>query len=250
MNKKLLATIMVSVILVLVIIFFFMFVIKKPVSKSLINENLSIGSDKNVSMSEIDRAVLAAPSSNELPPIGDADNVVGDLSAKVRLIVYENANDIYCAQLNRTLKEIKNVYGADVVFVFRPFIFSGDENSMIAAVAQSCAGEQGKFAEMRDLIIAHTESGLSNILDAKGLTDFANSLGLNKNKFASCLTNTKYQTAINAAMEKVKNSMVFGTPTTFINGELVVGARAFEDGSDSNGNKLEGLNNIVARHLQ
>ncbi|MEI7452073.1 MAG: thioredoxin domain-containing protein [Candidatus Falkowbacteria bacterium] len=248
MNKKTITTILVSLVLVLAIIFLFMFVFKKPVSQNEANKNVSKqASDAASELLKINRTALAQTPNGELPVISATDNISGDIKAGVQVIVYENLNDVYSSKLNETLKQVKALYADKIVIAYRPFVFKGDTLGFNSAVAVSCAAEQGKFLEMRDLILADTASSSLTMVNFSG---YVKSLDMDKAKFSACLSADASVTAVNSVIDKVANSMVFGSPTTFVNGELVVGARSFDDGQDTNGKKLEGLKSIVARHLQ
>jgi len=244
-NKNVIVTVVVAVILVLAIIFFFMFLIKNPVSLKLRDKKLSSNSDVS-ELLKVNQTALTQTPSGELAPINSTDNISGDINAKAKVIVYESLNDPYSAKLNETLKLLKYIYKDDVVIAYRPFFFKGDAAALNSAVAVNCAAQQNKFSEMREII-------LSELASSTASADFqseAKSLNLNADKFSTCLASTKNISAVKDAVDNVYNSLVFGSPTTFVNGELVVGARYIEDSLDSSGNKLEGLKNIVARHLQ
>jgi protein-disulfide isomerase len=57
---------------------------------------------------------------------------------------------------------------------------------------------------------------------------YAKKLGLDTNKFSTCLTNGKYAAQVQEDLTEGNRVGVSGTPTMFINGEMVVGARPYE----------------------
>jgi len=245
-NKNVIITVVAAVVLVLAIIFFFMFLIKNPVSLKLRDKKLGSNASDVSELLKVNQTALAQTPSGELAPINSIDNISGNINAKVKVIVYENLNDPYSAKLNETLKLLKYIYKDDVVIAYRPFFFKGDAVALNSAVAVNCAAQQNKFSEMREMIL----NGVATSTAPIDLQADAKSLNLNVTEFSNCLADAKNISAVKDAVDNVYNSLVFGSPTTFVNGELVVGARYIEDSLDSNGQKLEGLKNIVARHLQ
>lgn len=57
---------------------------------------------------------------------------------------------------------------------------------------------------------------------------YADKLGLDKGKFTSCLNNGKYAQQIQEDITEGNRVGVSGTPTMFINGEMIVGAQPYE----------------------
>ncbi len=251
MNKKHFIIIGIAVMIFVAVLTIVIIWRIEPVSQNQNAKSLSVNSEEEAGqLLQINRAALAAVPVGELPPLGDYDIVVGNAKAKVKVIVYENLNDIYSAQLNKSLQELKNVYGDDVAFIYRPFVFAGDDTGLLTAQAVLCAAEQKKFGPLRDLLLTKVSDGSSNSLDARAINDYAAGLDINKDKFSACLSDAGRLAGIKDGIKQVANSVVFGSPTTFVNGELVVGARDFADSVSSAGEKLEGLKSIVARHLQ
>ena len=46
------------------------------------------------------------------------------------------------------------------------------------------------------------------------------------------------------------NFSVYGAPTVFIGEEMIVGARPYSNFTDSNGDEIEGLKQVIARQLK
>ena len=98
---------------------------------------------------------------------------------------------------------------------------------MPAARAARCAGEQGKFWEMRLGLMRN-----ANLLTPDFITKTAGDLKLESKAFAACAASTKYDAEIQAEMAEGAKLGVGGTPTfvmgrttaTAVEGPMMVGA--------------------------
>jgi protein-disulfide isomerase len=110
---------------------------------------------------------------------------------------------------------------------WRDFPYRGQE-SVDAAVAARAAQAQGSFWEYHDLLYDSQFSGYSD----ENLIALARRAGLDTQQFESDYENTRYEKAVRADFQKGLNLGVNGTPTFFINGEMLVGLQpvsVFED---------------------
>jgi protein-disulfide isomerase len=96
-------------------------------------------------------------------------------------------------------------------------------NAFKASEAAHCAGDQGKYWEMHDRIFANQQA-----LDVAALKKSAADLGLDADKFATCLDAGKYADKVRAGMQEGTALGVGSTPTVFINGRLLTGAQPYE----------------------
>jgi len=107
--------------------------------------------------------------------------------------------------------------------VFKDFPLQNHQQAPKAHQAAHCAGEQGKYWQMHDLIFANQSR-----MDVPNLKQHAVSLGINKDAFDTCLDTDKYATSIAADFKYGEQIGVNSTPTMYINGRPVVGAQPFE----------------------
>ncbi len=110
-------------------------------------------------------------------------------------------------------------------YTFRDFPLSIHPQAPKAAEAAECAGEQGKFWQMHDLLFEQqsTWSGQSNAVDTfKG---FAGKLGLNQTQFNTCIDGDKFKSQIDASVAQGTADGVSGTPAFLIEGQLLSGAQ-------------------------
>jgi len=101
--------------------------------------------------------------------------------------------------------------------------YKGRDYSYIAAAASLAAGDQGKYWEMHELLLA---SGAK--LDRDGLVQMAAKLGLDVKRFAADLDTLKHKDLLERDKALAAAINLYATPTFFINGRKVVGNREFE----------------------
>jgi protein-disulfide isomerase len=170
-------------------------------------------------------AVLLSPPKTQ---VGfDPARVRGNPKAKVMIVEFSDFQCPYCGQVEATLKSVLAKHTDTVALAFRDMpITQIHSMAMGAAEAGRCAGEQGKFWELHDLMFAD-QAGL----DKNGLVAKAQKLQLDEKQFDACLTAEKYKTQIQQDSQEGMRAGVSGTPGFFINGVFISGAQpetAFE----------------------
>ena len=128
-----------------------------------------------------------------------------------------------------TLEELKTEYfdTGKARFVWRNFVNYGPE-SEDAAIAAHCAGEQGKFWEYHGALYQNQRGINSGAFTPSNLKSLADDLGLDTGQFVACTQARQYAPVIAADKSAGRGEGVSGTPTFFINGEMVVGAQPTE----------------------
>ena len=179
------------------------------------NDDAAANNDTNV-----------APTALQLPAVTDSDHYKGDKNAKVVLVEYTDFECPYCVRHHETIKKIIEAYGNKIKYVQRHFPLSFHANAQKAAEAAECAGEQGKYFEIGDLLFL---SNVEKTMNVDKFKELAKGLGLNTSKFNTCLDSGKYADKIKAVADGGAAAGVDGTPATFINGQLVSGALPFEN---------------------
>jgi protein-disulfide isomerase len=151
-----------------------------------------------------------------LPPT----TALGPADAKVTIVEFADYQCPYCHRAQHTIETILARYAGKVRLVHRDFPLEGHSGAFPAARAARCAEEQGRFWDYhRQLML--TEGDLSNA-DLKARAD---RLRLDAGAFASCLASNRHDAAIREAAEAGRRAGVTATPTYFINGRMLVGAR-------------------------
>ena len=99
-------------------------------------------------------------------------------------------------------------------FVSRDFPLDFHENARRAAIATRCAAEQGKYWEMRHVMIVNAEA-----LKADNLASYAGTVKMDVPKFKSCLDADKFKAHIDKDIAEGGVAGVKGTPS-FVIGRL------------------------------
>jgi len=166
------------------------------------------------------------PQYQSIPPIRDDDYIKGDRSAKVEVVEYSDFQCPYCLRHNDTMDQIIKNYQNKIAVVFRHFpLTSIHPEAQKAAEAAECAGEQGKFWEMHDLLF---QANANSTMSVDQWKKEAANLKLNTQQFDSCLDSGKYANKVAQEQSGGAAAGVQGTPATFINGEIISGAVPYE----------------------
>ncbi|MBU0598181.1 DsbA family protein [Patescibacteria group bacterium] len=156
--------------------------------------------------------------------VKDGEYVRGDANAAVTLIQYSDFECSYCGRVQPTLDQLLEDYDGQINLVYRHFPLSFHTTAQKAAEASECAGEQGKFWEMHDMMFANqTALGVDN------LKSYAKDLGLSTSQFDSCLDDGKFAQKVEDDFNEGAAYGVQGTPATFVNGTMVSGAQPYEN---------------------
>jgi len=150
----------------------------------------------------------------------DDDPSKGPAKAPVTIVEFSDYQCPYCSRAETTVTEVMKKYGEKVRLVFRDYPLAFHQNANVAAQASECAREQGKFWEMHGAMFANQAK-----LAANDLVETAATIGVEKDKFKACLDSAKYKDEVQKDFEDGQKAGVTGTPTFFINGIPMVGAR-------------------------
>jgi protein-disulfide isomerase len=172
-----------------------------------------------------------------LAPVGAQDRTLGNANAKVTLIMYEDFQCPFCVAISGLqsntdaiqylkkgdpnwtpfMPEIINNYvkNGKVLFVYRDWAFLGPE-SIRAAEAARCAGDQGKFWEYHDYLYAHQNGENQGSFSDPNLKSFAKKLNLDTSGFNKCLDGNKYAQAVTDSKNEGITAGINATPKGFI----------------------------------
>ncbi|MGH9933771.1 MAG: DsbA family protein [Nitrososphaerales archaeon] len=164
---------------------------------------------------------------NGFPSLGAPD-------ASVTIVEY---GDYQCKDCQRFAAQTKPLIIENYVnngkakLIFKDFIVYGSD-SVSGALATHCAGDQGKFWEMHDLIYQKQNGIDSDWLSIDNIRKFASEIQLDMQKFNSCFDGKKYVKKIAEGLNEGKAIGVNETPTFIIidsSGEMMTlrGAQDF-----------------------
>jgi len=170
-------------------------------------------------------AVPSAPTLN-LVALEEEDDVKGDSDAPVTIVEFSDYECPFCGRyVSETYPQILKNYieTGKVKYIFRDFPLSFHPQAQKAAEAAECAGEQGKYFEMHDLLFGSGVGG-----GVASFKQYAADLGLNTVEFNDCLDSGEMAAEVQKDFNDGRVFGVQGTPAFFINGKLLTGAQPFE----------------------
>ncbi len=109
--------------------------------------------------------------------------------------------------------------------VYRHLLQLGEASARLAE-ASECAGEQGRFWEMRELIY-RGQSDLFGATTFAAIQPLVAELGLDQARFQQCFDTRQYKQQVDDDYAAAQREGVRGRPVTDINGTRIVGAQPF-----------------------
>jgi len=168
---------------------------------------------------------LSTPIAGQTMPL-DPDVLKGQ-------VVIEEFGDYQCppcGALHPDLKKLKGDYGSKIKFVFHHFPLTRiHKHAAIASFAAVAAGQQGKFWEMHNLLYESQEVWAETDNFGPILVNFARQLGLNLEQFERDINDVKIKAVVVADVQRGEAMGVTGTPTLFVNGQVIEGDKLTMD---------------------
>jgi protein-disulfide isomerase len=177
----------------------------------------------------------AAPLRSIAMPVTAGWNAIGSAGAPLTLVEFTDYQCPLCHAFHTTtFVKLRRKYidTGKVRFVSRDQPLPDyHPRAMDAAHAARCAGDQGKFWEMRDSLIAHSEH-----LSRTDITEYARRTRLDLKGFAACVSSKKHQTEIDKDIADAVSLNLRGTPTFVLgrtsektlDGVVIVGALPYD----------------------
>lgn len=160
----------------------------------------------------------------------DSDYIRGDINAPVTVITYTDLECPYCQRFHPNLLKVLNDFAGKVKVAVRHFPLSFHANAQKEAEAAECVGKLGgaeKYWNFIDTIFEKTTSNGTGIALAD-LPKLAKGAGVNESQFKTCLNNNEMAEKVQNDLKEGSQYGVAGTPTSFVNGEVVEGAVPYE----------------------
>jgi len=168
------------------------------------------------------RVALEAPRLNVA--IAASNPTLGRATAPVTLVEFSDYQCPYCQRVEPTLKRLREAYGDKIRFVWKDFPLTQiHPQAFKAGEAAHCAGDQGKYWELHDVLFNKQQE-----LQPPDLKRHAAELGLDANAFNQCLDSSKHGARVRDGVSEGGALGVNSTPTIFINGRRLSGAQPYE----------------------
>jgi protein-disulfide isomerase len=165
-------------------------------------------------------------------PVDTADHILGPIHAPVTVVEYGDFECPNCKQAAPAVKLLLERFAGRVRFAFRHFPLEGvHPHALLAAEAAECAGGQGKFWQMHDLLFENQDH-----LKLKQLYGYAERLGLDMARFTAEMDDHVYLQRVREHIESGDSSGVRATPGFFVNDaiqDVSYGLRNLFDATDA-----------------
>lgn len=151
---------------------------------------------------------------------------IGDPDAPVVLEIFSSFACPPCAQFNQSVTTsdelLELVREGDVVLFFIPYYITGHiPNGDDAARAAICAGDQGKFWQMQEMLFFWQIEFEDDAFTEENIFEGADLLRLDLEAFEDCLGDDTTGEALDAAVEAGQDAGIASTPSVFVNGDAV-----------------------------
>lgn len=155
------------------------------------------------------------PPPPDLSKIGlDDDPVMGDENAQIAIVEFSDFECPYCAGFHQqSFGKVKKDYidSGKVKFIYRDMPLDFHAQAEGAAIVAYCAGDQGKYYEMHDLLFKNSKKLGDGLYDK-----LAMDLKLDQDKFEDCRNGTAAKKEVRSDLADAQNIGQFGTPAFFI----------------------------------
>jgi protein-disulfide isomerase len=141
----------------------------------------------------------------------------------VTIIEFADFQCPFCATQAPDLRKLQREYPNKVQVLFKNFPLQFHSRAKAAHLAAFAAGEQGKFWEMHDLIFSHPDR-----LSDADLEQYAEQLGLNKDRFRSAVQSNSARAALENDIAEGQKLGINGTPTLIVNGHRIEGLQNYD----------------------
>ena len=168
----------------------------------------------------IDDLVEITPQTYPVPVDG---LMIGNPDAPVLLEAFE---DFQCPACKQFTDQIKQDVMEAFIFTgvarvhFRHNPFLGGE-SVQAANAAMCANDQDRFWDFHEMLFANQLGENIGSFSDRRLSAMADLLGLDMDAWSACYNSEAFEEAIQADLDEARSRGVTGTPTLFVNGEML-----------------------------
>jgi protein-disulfide isomerase len=148
----------------------------------------------------------------------------GPAGAPVTVVEFSDFQCGFCKRAHDTVEQLVAAYPNDVRLVYMDYPLPMHNRAGAASEAARCAGEQGKYWEYSTNLMK-----VAGDLSDDNLKQRATDVGLDASAFGACMASNKHEAAVQSDYAEGGRVGVSGTPTFFINGRMIVGAKPLEE---------------------
>lgn len=160
----------------------------------------------------------ALGSADKVDKLRQDDHIKGNKDARILLIEYSDLECPFCKKFHPTAQQVVDEYKGQVAWVYRHFPLDqihskADKEAEAVECANELAGNDG-FWKLTDKIYEVTPS--NNGLNLDDLPKLAGGVGIDQNKFKTCLDSGKYKEHVESDFQSGVKAGVSGTPGNII----------------------------------
>ncbi len=163
--------------------------------------------------------------SERVPPetrfqIEEGKQSIGRPDAIVTIVVFNDYGCGHCAIFHTTIEHLQRTLPEHVRLIVRSFLPTPKAAQWTMHLAAACAADQGQFEAFNNAIFAHQRFTMYR----DGWRKLADSIGVrDRHAFDKCVLSEKHASDLRSDTELAKALGIVGTPTSFVNGRIVVG---------------------------
>ena len=165
----------------------------------------------------------AAVNAANAPAGATPPNMLGSPTAAITVEEFADFQCPSCAATHPALKEIQQIYGSRIKFIFRNFPLQMHDKAYDAALASEAAGMQGsdKFWAMHNLLYTNQKAWSVDPNYKNTFAGYAQQIGLDVPKFQTDMAGLATKSRVDADLARGRGLAVSSTPTVLVNGQSI-----------------------------
>lgn len=154
----------------------------------------------------------------------DDDPYIGAEDAPIVIVEFSAYACPYCGRhFIETLQPLLENYGQYIRYVYRDYPVINQEVSFPTSFAAECADDQDKFWEFHDAMFRN-----QNMLGRDFYLQVATEEGMDVEQFTKCLDDSEHEAEVMDDYYAGDSLNITGTPSFYINGEIISGALPYD----------------------
>jgi protein-disulfide isomerase len=154
----------------------------------------------------------------------DDDPSIGPEDAPIVIVEFSAYACPYCGRhFTETFQPLLENYGQYIRYVYRDFPVINQDVSFPTSFAAECADDQGKFWEFHDAMFRNQE-----LLGRDLYLRVATEEGLDIEQFTQCIDSEQHENEVMDDYYAGDSLNITGTPSFYINGEIISGALPYD----------------------
>ena len=154
----------------------------------------------------------------------------GNPQARVKIVEFVDFQCPACAYGIKYLKSFFDLHPNDLYLQVKYFPLTNmHHHAMLSALYSECAARQGKFWALDDLMIPQQSQWAQLISPDPVFQSMAAQVGMDMGQLNTCLASDDARKVINDEKSFGQSLGIASTPTYFVNGKMVVGAKSLQD---------------------